>query len=201
MGKKASQYMADMRVPARLKRAMPTVKLVAILRDPVERTFFHYRMGVRHRNEQRSFDEAVGTQLGCTPTGPHQYPLVPAECYVAWSEYGRILQTNAEYFDRDSFFVLFTRDVKNWPAQILQEIFHFLEVDDTFVPDNAGTRYHRGTRKDLMHSVVQTVRRVPVLYPLWTKLGDAVKAPVHNSCKNVFRPLWFRIHNGLCEHE
>lgn len=190
-GKKTPHYMGDMRVPERIKTEMPDVKLIAILRDPVERTFSHYRMGVRHQGEERSFEEAITTQLNRTPTGPYTYPLDKTECYVTWSEYGRILETYTEHFDRDSLFVLFTDDLKQRPAEILQALFRFLEVDDQFVPDNIGTRYHRGTKKDLMHSVVQTVRRIPVVYPLWRRLGDSIKAPVHSlldTCFDRFGP-------------
>ena len=58
-GKATPQYLCEPGCAPRIRALAPDVKLVAILRDPVERSWSHYRMGLRRGTEQRDFDDAV----------------------------------------------------------------------------------------------------------------------------------------------
>jgi hypothetical protein len=83
-GKVTPQYMAYPEVPARIRALMPEVKLVAILRNPVDRACSHYRMAVCTLTERCSFeDAAVALQRG--PDNPTSY--------LAMGQYGRILSS------------------------------------------------------------------------------------------------------------
>ena len=50
-------------VPLRIRERLPKVRLIAILRDPVERAVSHHRMVLMDGREQRSFDDAIGELL------------------------------------------------------------------------------------------------------------------------------------------
>ena len=52
-GKASPQYMADPRVPGRIAALMPHTKLIAILRDPVDRAYSHYQMARRRETWKR----------------------------------------------------------------------------------------------------------------------------------------------------
>ena len=47
----------------RIKQVLPHAKLIAILRNPVDRTYSHYNMGVNESNEQRSFEDVIKKDL------------------------------------------------------------------------------------------------------------------------------------------
>ncbi len=78
-------------VPTRMRELLPDVRLIAILRDPVERARSHHRMTATKGRERRSFDEAIDEQL--RPDALAALRSAPDEGvgYVAWGEYGRIL--------------------------------------------------------------------------------------------------------------
>ncbi len=118
-GKVTPQYMAYPEVPARIRAVMPDVKLVAILRNPVDRAYSHYRMAVRTRAEKRSFDDAVmALQLNPhDPTG-----------YLALGQYGRILSAYLTLFPRTQLLILFSEDLEKRPKVLLDALVRYLEL-------------------------------------------------------------------------
>lgn len=151
-GKATPQYMGDVRVPQRMAEIFPNVKLIALLRDPVDRAISHFKMSVRRARDTRSFDEAVTQQL--TPSALiHSRALQPTaenekNCYVVWGEYGRILAEYLRWFPRDQLLVMFTTDLAANPRSAYLKVCEFLEIDQGWTPPNLGKRYHiGGTRR------------------------------------------------------
>ena len=58
-GEATPYYMFHPRCPKRIKEAFPDVKLIALLRNPVERAYSHYQHSVREGYEEMSFKEAL----------------------------------------------------------------------------------------------------------------------------------------------
>ncbi len=58
-GEASPLYFFHPRVPARVRADIPGVKIILLLRDPVERAFSHYRMNVKDGTENLSFEEAL----------------------------------------------------------------------------------------------------------------------------------------------
>ena len=52
-------YLLDPRVPARVHRFDPSLKLIVLLRDPVERAYSHYLHEVRRGHESLPFQDAI----------------------------------------------------------------------------------------------------------------------------------------------
>jgi hypothetical protein len=131
-------------VPERIRARLPEVRLVAVLRDPVERARSHHRMATMERLETRSFTEAVDQLL--EPRALESARLEPRETsgYVSWGEYGRILAGYRDVFPREQLLVLFTEDLERDPEAALRRIFLFLDVGPDFVPENLGERYRQG---------------------------------------------------------
>jgi lipopolysaccharide transport system ATP-binding protein len=55
-------YLFDPRVPARIRELVPDVKLVILLRDPVDRAFSHYHNNLRLGRENLSFEDAIDAE-------------------------------------------------------------------------------------------------------------------------------------------
>jgi hypothetical protein len=134
-------------VPSRIHELAPSVRLIAILRDPVERARSHHRMAYMEGLEKRTFDEAVDELL--LPDALAEARRRPEETtgYVAWGEYGRILSGYLDVFPREQLLVLFTDDLEREPELLLRKMFEFLNVQDDFRPDNLGMRYRAGGTK------------------------------------------------------
>jgi Sulfotransferase domain len=132
-------------VPARIRERLPDVRLVAVLRDPVERALSHHRMLVRRGEERQTFDELVAQLL--TAEGLHDARQRPEErtSYVAWGEYGRILSGYYDVFPREQILILFTEELEQAPDRFLRRVEEFIGVSTDYEPENLGERYNVAT--------------------------------------------------------
>jgi hypothetical protein len=134
-------------IPERIHAALPDVKLIALLRDPVKRCISEYGMAVLREIEHRSPDEALETLLQPEQLEKARAYFTDTTCYVAQSEYGRVLKPFFEIFPREQLLVLFTSDLAERPREVVQQACAFLGVDDDFVPPNLGVRYLEGATR------------------------------------------------------
>jgi hypothetical protein len=58
-GESSPDYMIHPRVPDRIASTLPEVKLIALLRNPIDRAYSHYAHELRKGREALSFDEAI----------------------------------------------------------------------------------------------------------------------------------------------
>ncbi len=115
-------------IPERIRATCPDVKLIAILRDPVERCISHCEMSALGGSSvgQESIDEVIPDLLA-PPNLDHARRGRRAG-FVTWGEYGRILEGYYETFPRQQIFVCFTADLETAPRELMREIFSFLGV-------------------------------------------------------------------------
>lgn len=133
-------------VPQRIHERLPDVRLIAILRDPVERAFSHHRMMVMTGFEHRPFPQAIGELL--EPDALAQARARPAETsgYVVWGEYGRILGGYLDVFGPEQLLVTFSDDLLRSPGDALARIHSFIGVD-YIAPENLGESYRVGASR------------------------------------------------------
>jgi hypothetical protein len=181
-GKASPQYMCDPKVPGRIRKLMPGVKLVAILRDPIERTWSHFQMAQRRDTEPRNFAEVVESLLAEESRGSARSLPVPdhadgyqseADFYVAWSEYGRCLQAFNDCFKPGQLLVLYTEELEADPGATLDRLLEFIGLPSGFRPPTLGKVIHRGgTGKRIPQSVRAWLRERRFLYWLWQQLPE-----------------------------
>jgi hypothetical protein len=182
--KASPQYMSDPEVPARIKELMPDVKLVAILRDPIERTWSHFQMGRRRDTEHREFAQVIeallteeALQSGRSLPAPEHSEGYESEAdfYIAWSEYGRILTEFTASFDPKQLLVLYTEELENEPEATLDRVLEFIGLPTGFRPPTLGEVIHRGggTKKLIPQSVREWLRNRKILYSLWQRVPEA----------------------------
>lgn len=187
-------------VPLRIREQLPDVRLIAILRDPVERARSHHRMASMEGIEKRSFGEAVEELL--RPEALEQARREPRETtgYVAWGEYGRILQGYLDVFPSERLLVLFTEDLETDPESLLRRVFDFLGVGSDFVPDNVGTKYRVGSAERRIgwlgtYSFLSplAMQRTLTRNPLTRRLWRALPEPVRRHVDRLFGRLVYRL--------
>ncbi|HEX4491506.1 MAG TPA: sulfotransferase [Acidimicrobiia bacterium] len=175
LGTVTPQYMCIRGCAQRVADAFPAARLVAILRDPVERAYSHYRMAARRDQDTRSFDDAIAEMLSspeALEAGRASTRL--GETYVAWSEYGRMLGDYLERFDREQLLVTYTSDLESEPAAVLGKIYEFLGVS-VVLPDGLGERFHVGGSQRRFPNVQRRLRRSPVGW-LWKRMPQGTRS-------------------------
>ncbi len=140
IGEASVWYLYRPEVAARLKRALPQVKLIALLRDPVERCFSDFKQGLSLGYESETdFLTAVQADQQRRGNACH---------YVAQGFYYQQISRYLNLFDPSQLKLCLYEDLRDQPQQLLQDIFRFLEVDDQFQPDtsvkqNISASYYR----------------------------------------------------------
>jgi hypothetical protein len=162
----------------RIAERFPDVKLIAMVRDPVERAISSYWQTTVLGDDRRALDEALGDEL--TPEALEAARRRPADGHqhIVAGEYGRILEDYLRFFPREQLFVGSMEALGREPLVLLRELFRFLGVDDGHVPPNLGVRYQvRGTGRRIpaLAAGPRIVRRTPGLRHAWNALPEAAR--------------------------
>lgn len=181
-GKATPQYLCDEHAPERIQALMPDVKIIAILRDPIDRTWSHYQMGRRRETEPRDFDAAINELLGeaelargrgaSAPTHASGYES-EGDFYVTWSEYGRMVKRYVDVFGPEQVLVLFSEDLRTDAAGTLDRLLEFIGLAPGYRPPTLEQVIHRGGgSKRVPHALRVWLRERRLLYRLWQCLPD-----------------------------
>jgi hypothetical protein len=131
VGEATPQYLYAPEAPARIKRYVPDAKLVAVLRNPVERAYSAFLHRTRlGREPLTDFSEALREEEKRMREG---WGL--SFHYKNKGFYYAQLSRYIDLFGPERIRVYLYEDLKADPAGVSQDIFRFLEVDDAFVPD------------------------------------------------------------------
>lgn len=134
-------------IPRRIRELAPSVRLIAVLRDPVERLLSHYRMDVFTEEETRPLAEVVDQLLSPDALAASRCAYTPGSAsYVTLGEYGRILAGYYEIFPPEQIHVVFTQDLARDPLGALSSMLEHIGADAGFEPPNLGVRYLAASR-------------------------------------------------------
>jgi hypothetical protein len=152
VGEATPAYIFDPRAPRRVHAFDERMRLIAILRDPVERAYAHYQWEVATRDETRSFEDALAweedvlaPELERWIADPSYAPALPVfgRSYVARGRYAEQLDRWLELFPRDQMLVLTTDDLLADPAGVMTEVAQFLGIPgwtaDSYPLENVST--------------------------------------------------------------
>ena len=129
-GEAAPLYLYHARAAERIRHHIPNAKLIVILRHPADRAYSHYLMMKREGRESLSFRDALlaEDQRVSDNWSPNFH-------YRRRGLYARQLRPFFDLFKSEQMGIYFYDDYVRDPLRFVQNIFAFLNVDDTFVPD------------------------------------------------------------------
>ncbi len=120
-GEASPYYLFDHAVPQRIKKDLPDVKLIALLRDPIDRAHSAYNMNKRQQQEDDfpTFEQAIANQdMSCEQS----------VLYLFRGRYADHLKHWLQYFSRDQFLFIKSEDFFRDPNASLDEVYGFLGV-------------------------------------------------------------------------
>jgi hypothetical protein len=151
IGEACPSYLYVPQAAARIKQYIPDARLIVILRNPVERAYANFLHIVRDdREPQRDFTLALQAEATRIANNWEWFWH-----YIQVGFYGQQLQRYYEMFAPSQIKVYLYEDLKEDAIATLQDIFRWLEVDDTFVPDMALRPNKSGMpRNKLLHQIL-----------------------------------------------
>jgi hypothetical protein len=141
VGEATPNYMYEECAIARMAQVVPKARLIAILRNPVDRAYSHYWHRRALGRETRTFEEIVAAATTGGPGGgagsqPHQW-------YLDRSRYLPQLLRVCRFYPREALLVSLFEDLRDAPGPTYAAICRFLEIDDAFVPLSLGRQINR----------------------------------------------------------
>lgn len=179
VGEVSPLYMQTRCAAHSIQRTMPEVRLIAVLRQPVDRAYTQF-MGRRREGLERrtDFEAIIREELR-----HHEEPLIVGKYYLAPSRYYQCLQPYYACFPRERIHVGLFDDFARDPRAFLCEIFRFLGVDPAFTPDTSTRHNPTG------------VIRNPVLRGIWTRslgLRIALRPYLPGAIRHAAFPIFAR---------
>ncbi len=118
-GEFSTSYLYSKEAPERIRACYPNTKIIAILRNPIERAYSQYRNSIKSGEipKSTSFDEYMKSE----------------ESVLQQGVYVEQLERYYTLFPKEQILVLIYEDIKKNPVTFMKRIYQFLEVDDTFV--------------------------------------------------------------------
>lgn len=127
-GEKSTNYLESATAAARIERHIPGIKLVFILRNPVERAYSNYRWSRMNGLEQEEFDQALDLDLAGSRAVPDALRYARPFSYLERGLYRRLLTPWFDRFPRDQILCLRFEDIAKSPGAIAQNLHAFLAV-------------------------------------------------------------------------
>ncbi|HEV2776907.1 MAG TPA: sulfotransferase [Solirubrobacteraceae bacterium] len=162
-------------VPERIAALMPDVKLIYLVRDPIERAESHYFHKYFNRTESRSIDDAFA-QVDC------------GHVYITSSKYGMQLERYLEYFPMSQIMMVDNRDLKHARESTMRSVFSFLDVDPSF--DSAAfSREIKDRKKTVrMSRTAERLHRSPPVQIARRSLPVRFREPLFATARRVLSP-------------
>jgi hypothetical protein len=137
IGEKTPYYMFHPAVPKRIFSFYPKVKIIIILRNPVDRAYSHYQMNKSNKTERlSSFEEAIeaesnrlaGEEKKLIDEPFYHSPKYQSFSYLKRGIYVDQIQRWLDYFPREQILILTNEDLNKDPQGIMNTTFAFLGI-------------------------------------------------------------------------
>lgn len=147
--------------PARIAEHLPDVKLIYILRHPVERTYSQYLEQIRARDSLQIESPALESFEAFV----NYYGF-----WVQAGEYMRFIDEYLKYFPRERLLILFLEDLKRDTAGLLAQTLRFIGVDEQVDLTQSGSVHGKSSDNWIQWSarkrLTAPLRRIPGIRPL-----------------------------------
>ncbi len=136
-GEASTSYLANPQCAHRILEFLPSVRLIAVLRNPIERAYSNFMMYWGNGLEQRSFDECARDEAA-----GRNCDLPQGRWYLRLGLYGAAIEQFQRVFGREPLLALSYEDLGRDPLDVYRRILRHIGADDAFVPD-LSTRFNR----------------------------------------------------------
>jgi hypothetical protein len=140
-GEGSTIYMYDPTSPMLIKKHIEKVKLIFVLREPIERTYSNYWQDLKAGHRLPDFSNMI-YNIDWNNYDVYKPDMFKIKnrgwAYIYASDYQLHIKRFLEYFPRESMLFLLFEDMKQLDNNLFVKIFTFLGVETNFNPKNLG---------------------------------------------------------------
>ncbi len=135
-GEATAYYLFHPHVPKRVFELLPGVKVIALLRNPIDRAYSHYQRSVRRGRERLSFEDATlkeaerlaGETVKIARDGNYRSRVHRQFSYLTRGIYVDQLKTWLDFFPRRQLLIVRSEDFFADVGGTLEQIQNFLDI-------------------------------------------------------------------------
>jgi tetratricopeptide (TPR) repeat protein len=134
-GEASADYLYHPIVCQRIYNFLPKVKLITILRNPIDRGISHYYMGKKNGEEKRDLATVIQAEIAVLKSLPQDFDSIANQIktgphYFQSGLYIYFLAPWLAKFGEDRLLILDYEDLKNYPADTMAKIYQFLGISN-----------------------------------------------------------------------
>jgi len=164
----SSSYLYHSKASKRIFEYNPQAKIVAVLRNPIERALSHYLMDVSQGYISTPIDRILENSNEFEPY---------YQQYVSLGEYEKQLKPYLEIFPKHQVKIMLSDHFFENPQNFLAELFTFLEVDINFKPE---TKTMFNQYKEPRFKWIGKLKQSPVVQKVLLRMPSSIKKPLTN---------------------
>lgn len=187
-GEATPAYIFNRKAPEHMKVLLPDIRMVVVLRNPVDRAYSQWQMNLRNGKipSETTFEQALDIEAEAWARHPDIRIYDPADpmdlyfnSYLARGIYADQLKHWFRYYSREQFLMLATEDLLRERNHTLNRMFDFLGLEhhETTLPNTNVTTYHHHrmshkTRSRLVEYFLphnERLRQLTGLNPDWDR--------------------------------
>ena len=168
MGEFSPNYFIHSQAPERIARDIPDCKIICTLRDPVERTYSHYRKMREGEYFSGSFEECLRKRLRLKE----------------WSKYATYVGAWRRQFGKENVLVLIQDDLKANPQAFLDQVCAFIGIPRIKASSSAS--------KEKLVNAVPNVARNPRLAKAARRVRDGLQKRGNYGMVNLLKKTGIR---------
>lgn len=128
-GEATADYLFVENAPLRAHRMVPSAKIIVVLRNPVDRAYSAWTLMTRQGRENRSFEDAVRSELSGRPRSQAPVPLMRVpKAYLARGNYPVQLKRWTERYGSEGLLVLMSDHLLDAPLATYRRVLEFLDL-------------------------------------------------------------------------
>lgn len=158
IGERAADYIMCPSSASRLKKFAPDAKIMAVIRNPIDVMYSVYtKMFLLETIENiPNFEDALKTEgyrIEQNQARPGSFP--PQVLYRTIVKYAQQIARYHNEFGRENVKIVIFDDIVKNPTASYKEIFEFLDVDSSFVPDFRIINQNRASRSRTLQLLIK----------------------------------------------
>lgn len=147
IGEKSTSYLTDNKTPERIYSLFPSMKLIFVLRNPIERAISNYWFSVKNNIENESFEYAIKNEerrisnIHMKDFSDHPF------AYLKRGKYISFIEQFLEYFPLEQMFFMKNEDLLSEEHAVISNLYNFLGVNMEFKPNKIGNKINYAERQ------------------------------------------------------
>lgn len=129
-GEATPMYSFDKNAPLRIHNLNPSMKIITIFRNPIDRAYSHYNMQVDNGYENRTFEEVINEEINHIQNKIETKKEISIKLhdYVAIGLYAEQIKNWQKYFPYKQILIIDNYELLTKPQETFNKFFKFLGI-------------------------------------------------------------------------